>query len=112
MKEITNMDCNIKIGDLCGITVNTESQEARRPLDKFTVFSDRPESAELNTLWLAEKPHAVFPVDYVNIDDMFVLLEFNSVIDRTFSYPKIITKDGNVGYLYLNRHHEKLVKAT
>ena len=108
------MDCNIKIGDLCVITVNTENQEAQRPLDRFTVFSDRPESAELNILWFAENPHAIFPVDYVNIDDMFVLLEFNNVIDldRTFSYPKIITKDGNVGYLYLNLHHEKLVKAT
>lgn len=99
------MDCKANIGDLCqlvrGISLSDKiSYQAPR-----TVFSDRPEQSMLNEHWV---PYAV---DYVSFEnDIFVLLEINDV-GRGSSYPKVITKKGIVGYLYLHDDFEKIVKA-
>lgn len=95
--------CEANIGDLCIVT--NRSVYVR---NKHTVFSDRPEKAELNEFLTAKIPYAI---DYVSADkEMFMLLEINQT-GKT-CYPKIITKEGNVGYLYLHDEFDMIIKAT
>ena len=102
------MDCKANIGDLCQLVRGTSLSDRVSYQAPRTVFSDRPEQSMLNEHWVAKKPYAV---DYVSFEnDIFVLLETNDV-GRGSSYPKVITKKGIVGYLYLHDDFEKIVKA-
>jgi len=71
------------------------------------VFDKRPQLCD--GIWLADGPTKRVGFVLSN-KDMFVLLEVNEANDCC--YPKILTTDGIVGYLYLHNDNEVIESTT
>lgn len=89
-----------RVGDLCMLVSNgrmtrlqsLQHPSARRP-QHYVLYDVRPELYESKCLGFV-----------IANKDMFVLLENNEANDC--NYPKILTTDGLVGYLYLHNDNE------
>ena len=102
-----------RVGDLCMLVSSgrmtrlqsLQHPSARRP-QHYMLFDVRPEL--FDGVWLATGPSKRLGFVIAN-KDMFVLLENNEANDC--NYPKILTTDGLVGYLYLHNDNETVERV-
>jgi hypothetical protein len=92
-----------KVGDLCRI-LNLRSHDANN--HRYYLFDTRPLLQEDGT-WTTPKYKRIGSV--LSNKDMFVLLEITGV--NHYQYPKVLTINGLVGYLYLHNDNEGLEKV-
>ena len=89
-----------KVGDLCRI-LNLRSHDANN--HRYYLFDTRPFLQEDGT-WTTPKYQRIGSV--LSNKDMFMLLEITGV--NHYQYPKVLTTNGLIGYLYLDKEDDAL----
>lgn len=96
-----------KVGDLCTlVTTNYGIKAYGFNKKQYVVYDVRPQLYD--GIWLANGPAKRVGMITSN-KDMFVLLELNEA--NECCYPKILTTDGMVGYLYLHNDNETVERV-